>query len=292
MKQFVHRYPYYGTVGLVILLLMQTALLCAHSDSLSDFPWWMITAWATPACWWGYILAVDAWIYRCEGTSMLTARRDIFVLQCILSVAFWCVFEAYNRLMLGWHYVNLTEDLPTRFAGYAVSFATIMPGMFLTCALFQSYNAFAHARMPQIGWSRAPLNVFVLLGTAFCALPPFAPEQWRGHLWAFVWMGPFFLLEPFNYRRGMPSIFRDWERGDLSRTLQLFAAGAFCGLLWEFWNMWAYTKWVYIFPVGHAPKYFEMPLAGFLGFLPFALDYFAMFHFIASFFTREDRLGI
>jgi hypothetical protein len=292
MKSPVHRYPRYGTIGLIILLLMETAMFCAHSESLGDYPWWLLTAWATPACWWGYILAVDAWIYRREGTSMLTARRNLFVLQCILSVAFWCVFEGYNRLMPGWQYVNLTKDLPARFVGYVVSFATIMPGMFLTCWLLQSHSAFIHARMPRIRWSGASLNVSMLTGTLFCVLPPFVAAEWRGYLWAFVWMGPFFLLEPFNYRRGMPSIFRDWERGDLSRTLQLFAAGALCGLLWEFWNMWAFTKWVYVFPVGQALKYFEMPFVGFLGFLPFVLDYFAMFHFVASFFTHEDKLGL
>jgi hypothetical protein len=47
-----------------------------------------------------------------------------------------------------------------------------------------------------------------------------------------------------------------------------------------------------VFPLGQSLKYFEMPLAGFLGFLPFALEYFTMFHFIASFFTREDKLGL
>jgi hypothetical protein len=90
----------------------------------------------------------------------------------------------------------------------------------------------------------------------------------------------------------MPSLYRDWESGDWSRTLQLLAASAIGGLLWEFWNMWAYTKWVYIFPPGLAAKYFEMPVLGFLGFLPFALDYFVMFHFVASFYTREDKLGL
>src|SRR5207237_8483284 len=109
-----------------------------------------LTAWATPACWWGYILAVDAWIYLREGTSMLTARRELFALQCILSVAFWCVFEAYNRLMPGWQYVNLVEDLPMRFLGYVIAFATIMPGLFLTCSLLPSFGVFVNARLPAV----------------------------------------------------------------------------------------------------------------------------------------------
>src|SRR5262249_29294474 len=127
---------------------------------------------------------------------------------------------------------------------------------------------------------------------AFVILPPFAPENVRGYLWAFVWTGWVFLLEPFNYWRGAQSLYHDWEHGTLTRTLQLFAAGAICGLLWEFWNRWAYTKWTYIFPAGLGGRIFEMPLVGFLGFLPFALDCFVMFHFISSFFTTEDKLEL
>lgn len=292
MTGYRHRYPRYGTLGLVILLLIVTALLCGQSPKLSGFPWWRITAWATPFCWWAYILAVDAWIYRRKGTSLLTDRREMFVLQCILSVACWCLFEAYNRLMPGWRYANLPGDLSLRFLGYAISFATIMPGLFLTCELLQSFGFFAHARMPRVRWGQNALIVSAVIGAIFCLVPPFFPENMRGGLWAFVWMGWFFLLEPFNYWRGAQSIYRDWEAGSLTRTLQLFASGAICGLLWEFWNMWAYTKWVYIFPVGQNWKFFEMPLVGFLGFLPFALEYFVMFHFVASFFTRDDKLGL
>jgi hypothetical protein len=292
MNRPLHRYPRYGTVGWIILLLMETVVLCSQFEPLSNYPWWWLTSWATPACWWGYIFVVDAWLFRRSGTSLLTARRDLLALECILSIAFWCLFEGYNRVMPGWQYTNLPEDMTERFVGYAISFATIMPGLFLTCALLQSYRLFAGVHFPSFRWSRAALNLSVVFGVVCCVAPPFAPEQFRGYLWAFVWMGWFFLLEPINYWRGMPSIYRDWEQGNWSRTLQLFMAGAICGLLWEFWNMWAYTKWIYVFPLGQSLKYFEMPLAGFLGFLPFALEYFTMFHFIASFFTREDKLGL
>jgi len=292
MNGYRHRFPQYGTLGLIVLLLMETAVFCSQTDAFPEIPWSCITAWATPVCWWGYILLLDAWIYRRKGTSLLADRRESLVIQCILSVTFWCLFEAYNRVMPGWLYVHLESDLSVRLLGYAIAFSTIMPALFLTCEFLQSYEVFTSARMPRFHWSHGALVASVAAGLACTLAPPFLPENARGYLWAFVWVGWFFLLEPFNYWRGLPSIYRDWEHGDLSRTFQLFTAGALCGLLWEFWNKWAYTKWIYIFPLGQSVRYFEMPLVGFLGFLPFALEYFVMFHFIASFFTRDDKLGI
>ncbi len=292
MDRLRHRFPRYGTVGLIILLMMMTAVFCSLSEPLAGFPWWRITAWTTPVCWWGYLLVVDAWVYRRRGTSLLTSRRRLFALQCILSVAFWCLFEAYNRLMPGWQYLNLDRNLAIRFVGYALSFATIMPALFLTCELVQSYGLFFRAHGPQIRWTEGSLNASMVIGVLSCVVPPLCPAAVRGYLWAFVWIGWILLLEPINYRRGVSSIYRDWEHGDLGRALQLMAAGGICGILWEFWNMWAHTKWIYVFPVDQSVKLFEMPVLGFLGFLPFAIEYFVMFHFIASFFASEDHLGL
>jgi|SRR5579862_2595695 len=292
MNGYRHRFPQYGTVGLIVLLLMETSIFCSQTDAFPEVRWSRITTWATPVCWWAYILIIDAWIYRRRGTSLLADRRESLVIQCILSVAFWCLFEAYNRVMPGWRYENLDTNLTVRLLGYAISFSTIMPGLFLTCEWLQSFEFGAWARVKGFRWGQAALMASVVIGAMFALAPPFMPESMRGYLWAFVWMGWFFLLEPFNYWRGMPSIYRDWEHGDWSRTVQLFAAGAICGLLWEFWNMWAFTKWIYIFPLSQNVKIFEMPVLGFLGFLPFALEYFVMFQFIASFFTQRDTLGI
>jgi hypothetical protein len=289
---FAHRFPQYGTIGLLMIFVMQSALVFSQTNYWPSIPWEWITANATPVCWWGYILAVDAWIYRCKGESLLTRRRSLFALQCILSVAFWCLFEGYNVLMPGWEYRNLPADMAWRYLGYIVAFATIMPGMFLTFELLTHYGVANRVRAPAFRWNNAVLNLSVIAGAVFVVAPPLMPEPSRGYLWAFVWTGWFFLLEPFNYRRGAPSIYRDWEQGALGRTLRLFLTGAICGFLWEFWNIWAHTKWVYIFPVGQDWKLFEMPLAGFPGFLPFALEYFVMFHFIAGFYTRHDKLEL
>jgi hypothetical protein len=54
------------------------------------------------------------------------------------------------------------------------------------------------------------------------------------------------------------------------------AAGLLCGMLWEFWNYWAATKWIYTVPFFDRFKIFEMTAPGFLGFIPFALECYAM----------------
>ena len=53
-----------------------------------------------------------------------------------------------------------------------------------------------------------------------------------------------------------------------------------CGVLWEFWNYWAATKWTYTVPYLGDLKIFEMPVLGYLGFPPFALECYAMWHWV------------
>jgi len=65
-----------------------------------------------------------------------------------------------------------------------------------------------------------------------------------------------------------------------------------CGLMWEFWNYWAMAKWTYNLPfLGslESISYFEMPAIGFLGFLPFALECWAM---VQSILWMAHKLGL
>ncbi|MFA7236886.1 MAG: hypothetical protein WC058_08480 [Phycisphaeraceae bacterium] len=87
-----------------------------------------------------------------------------------------------------------------------------------------------------------------------------------------LWAAPLFLLDPINAWRGRPSILRDWMNGRWGRTISLMAGGLTCGLLWEFWNYFAVAKWIYVLPfLGplEQVRWFEMPVIGLIGFLPF-----------------------
>ena len=65
-------------------------------------------------------------------------------------------------------------------------------------------------------------------------------------------------------------------------TTAFAAAGLLCGLWWEAWNYGAAAKWVYTLPVLNFGKIFEMPVLGYLGFPPFALECAVMYNFMRA----------
>jgi hypothetical protein len=104
------------------------------------------------------------------------------------------------------------------------------------------------------------------------------PLVWPSpYLAAPVWLGFIFLLDPINARFGGESLIGDLQAGRLQRLVNLSVGGLACGLLWEFWNYWSRTKWIYTVPILPDLKLFEMPLPGYLGFPAFALECFTMY---------------
>ncbi len=248
-----------------------------------------VATWFTPIAWTGYILLADAFILRRRGTSLLNNRLAEVPLMALLSILCWMVFEVYNIRLENWVYVGVPTHPLLRALGYGWSFATIFPGIFQTADLLSAYGVFAGAGGRGVQWTAGKLWASAAVGLALVAGPVLLPVRIGAYLFGAVWLGFIFLLEPLNYRLGAPSIYRDLEAGRAARLWQLLAAGLICGLLWEFWNYWAAAKWLYIFPMFQNIKLFEMPLPGFLGFPPFALECFAMYA-LCCWALQTDRL--
>jgi hypothetical protein len=115
-----------------------------------------------------------------------------------------------------------------------------------------------------------------------CIVPVLVPVRLGQYLFGVVWVGFVFLLDPLNHWAKGPSLLGDLEAGRTARIKSLLASGMVCGILWEFWNYWAAAKWVYTFPIMQNWKVFEMPLLGYLGFAPFALECFVMYEFVGT----------
>ena len=273
---------WHGYVGLAVMFAAEAALLAGQP---------LVGRWFTPIVWTGYVLFVDALAARVGGWSYLTTHRADGVLVALASIGCWWLFEWYNapRFWRGgadltglwWQYHHMEPNLWLRRVGYDWAFATIFPALFLTAAVLRA-SLFRGLRVRP--WRLAPrlLRWSTMLGALMVVLPLVIVSSWLVPL---VWTGWALLLEPLNARAGRPSWLADLTRGDGSRLLALLVAGAACGVLWEFWNYWATTRWTYTVPyVGHL-KVFEMPVLGYLGFPPFALECYAMFHWL------RGRLG-
>ncbi|HEX5813995.1 MAG TPA: hypothetical protein VF010_01610 [Methylomirabilota bacterium] len=272
----------HGWIGLGIILAAEAALLAGQP---------LVAGWFTPIIWTGYVLLADALAARLTGWSYVTTHRVDGVLVALASILCWWLFEWYNapRFWRGgadaaglwWQYHGLEPNPWLRRLGYDWAFATIFPALFLTAAVLRA-SVVRGVRVRPWRPSPSAQRVMIALGAAMVVLPLVVVSSW---LVPFVWLGFALLLEPLNLRAGRPSWLADLGRGDASRLLALLGAGAVCGVLWEFWNYWAATRWTYTVPyLGHV-KVFEMPVLGYLGFPPFALECYAMYHWL------RGRLG-
>ena len=51
---------------------------------------------------------------------------------------------------------------------------------------------------------------------------------------------------------------------------------------WEMWNYYSYPKWIYHVAWGNWLHIFEMPLLGYGGYLPFAQELYALYHWVCG----------
>ena len=176
-----------------------------------------------------------------------------------------------------------------RWPGYVLAFATVLPGVFITADLVeyvlfrQNRASFAsQAENLTVPPRSTPASYSVAIGLIFTI----APLLWPRYCFSLVWIGPIFLLDPLLERLGLQSLSLRLAAGDRRRAWSLLAAGLVCGLIWEFWNFWAASRWIYSVPFFDRWKVFEMPLVGFLGFPPFAIECWILYHLSARISQR------
>jgi hypothetical protein len=166
-----------------------------------------------------------------------------------------------------------------RWLGYAVAYGTVLSGMFETAELLESLGLLKRSKIKKTALSPGGHSVLILLGALCLASSVLVPD----YFFPLIWVGFIFLLDPLNYRFGGKSLLKDLEEGNPRKICLLLVAGLICGFLWEFWNFWALSKWVYTVPFFERAKGFEMPFLGFLGFPPFAVQAYVMYNFISLF---------
>jgi len=238
--------------------------------------WEPFGAWLYHFAWWPLILFLDGALASLTGASLLWRRSREFLRLAVWSVTIWLVFEAFNLVLQNWRYAGLEPRLGVRWPGYALAFATVLPAMFLLAQVLAALGFFTQRRGRP--WEPPHWEFWsLLLGTALLIWPLITPR----YAFAGLWLGFIFLLDPINELLGGKSLLRAWLAGERQEHFCLMTAGLLCGFWWEMWNYPALARWVYTLPILNFGKIFEMPVLGYLGFAPFALEAAVMYAFLA-----------
>ncbi len=235
-------------------------------------------AWFFCFAWWSFILFLDSFNFRKSGFSPLSESCSNFFLMAYLSAFVWVVFELINLRLKNWSYHSLPLHTPERWAGYFVAFASVIPA-FRELSLFFR-KVLKGKKLPLFRMEPKPLLLRGCL--SFGLVSVLLMLLWPRIFFPLPWLCFLFLLEPVNYSRKNDSLLRDIEEKDWTRFWSWVFAGLLAGILWEMWNFWSGSHWEYSLPYLDFGRVFHMPVLGYTGFLPFALEIFAISNFFSD----------
>jgi hypothetical protein len=228
---------------------------------------------------------VDAIAVARGQRSMILGRWGRFAILFLISIPFWWLFEWLNKRAGYWEY--LPQGAFTPFAHTLWStlcFSTVVPAILVTANFFLSIPWFhRHLIRWRTGHTEVSRWTYFWIGVLLLV----ALLLWPQYGMAFMWISLFFIVSPVNYLLGRSSLMKFTAEKDWRMVLVLFAASLCCGLFWELWNMYSWPKWIYTFPYLNQYKIFEMPIAGYLGYLPFGLEVWALTTLLYPRITEE-----
>ena len=218
--------------------------------------------------WYGLIFTLDRLIAAREGRSLVRRCGPGFLLVLFWSAVVWLFFELLNLRLANWYYVFVPDHAVLRYTNSLVAFATVFPGIFWIDHYLALRGVGAQRRGRPLRFSPGGLRGLQIAGVVCLALP----MAWPRYFFPLVWLSTALMLAPVNYRRSREGLLGQLAEGDYGPLVRMLLAGLIAGFFWEFFNFWARAKWIYTVPFFDELKLFEMPVAGFLGFPPFAVE--------------------
>jgi hypothetical protein len=265
------KYPVHGWLGLGLILVFWILnwTLAGPRTQWGFFPLWL-----------GYCLAIDGLVVWRTGTSLLTRSLPRYVGLFLVSAPVWWLFELLNLRTQNWTYIGAEIFSPLQFAFWTtLSFTTVIPAGFGSAEFFASFDFVKRlGRGPVVGTDKRTTLTFFVIGWVMLALMLIWPQTF----FLFIWISLYFILEPINVWLGHRSL-ADWTmHGDWRPVIALWLGVLLTALFWEMWNFYSYPKWIYHVSWGDWLHIFEMPALGYGGYLPFALELYAIYHFISG----------
>ena len=228
--------------------------------------------------WFGYILAVDGIVFKRKGESLLSKNWRRFVGMFFISIPVWWLFEGLNLRTQNWLYLGREHFSDLEYFIYAsICFSTVIPAVFGSAELINSFKWIRGIKGgPRISSSIRSVRIIIFIGIITLSLL----FIWPQYFYVFLWLSVFLILDSINYLRGNRSLVSFTDIRDWRPLISLALGCLMCGFFWEMWNYLAYPKWIYHTPGVEFFYIFEMPLLGYLGYIPFSFELFAFYHML------------
>ncbi len=229
--------------------------------------WWML--W-TQRTYWNPLFFTGLWtsatvvVRTLSGDAPWPWRRQIALM--LLSAPLWWWFEFVNEFVRNWQYhgADLYNDFEYQVFA-TLAFATVVPALH---AAWFAAGRFYRSEPTATDDSDHSRLFYGEIGVGIVA--QLSVFLWPVHAYALVWVAPFLLFDGIVGLLGGVSLVREMRAQRWSLPMAVAVAGVGTGFFWEMWNFWAWPKWTYSVPISIDAQLFEMPLPGYLGYVPFA----------------------
>lgn len=275
------------------------------------FFWWLMWSrvthfgslvyYAFTPLWWGFIFTLDGLVYRYrKGQSLFATKPKTLAISAAVSLIGWYVFEYYNYFALGnWFYPN-SETMPQLshqavVAIFLVAYTTVWPAIFQWYMLLNCAPSLAsrYSQGPKL-----PINGNFLLYTGYVLL--FLMVFWPYPLFWVMWVGVLMIFGGILIKLNIWTPFTALAQGNWTPALLMASATMLNGFVWECWNYGSThpvepvtnpNYWVYDIPYVNVIHLFsEMPLLGYMGYMPFGILAWVMWIWAGNVFNFNTDL--
>jgi hypothetical protein len=203
-------------------------------------------------------------------------RPVFFLLLFPVSAVFWWYFEYLNQFVQNWYYTGVDYGPITYSIHASISFSTVLPAVYTTRMWISGTKWFRQRfyGLPPLRRTESILFLWAILLVTCAGL--IGVGLWPDELFSMLWVAPLLILTSLLHIAGQTSIFSTMADGDWRPAVSAAMAALICGFFWEMWNYYSLAKWSYTVPYVHRFEIFEMPILGYMGYLPFGLECMAI----------------
>lgn len=267
----LHGFPWWGYTGIILVIIFWAL-------AWNRFAWFeKFQVYTYTPIWLGYILTINAMTYARQGHCLITRKPVFLCCLFLLSALFWWFYEYINIYIRNWYYVGTEELSDTEIIFHStIAYATVLPAVISTTEWLNSFPvfnvSFQYRRKININRPLILAMIGIVTGSGIIMVSVINPEIF----FPIVWLAPALLVTGIQYSLERTTVFSLLSHGDWRPVLLPPLAALFCGVFWELWNSKSFAHWEYNVPYVDAFHIFEMPFAGYAGYLPFGITCLAV----------------